>query len=203
MKRGVSILIFLVTLSSSGFAQKYSTAIGLRMGNGRYGITVKQRILRSLAAEGVLAVGEREIVGTLLLQKHVPLVGRGFNIYLGGGAHLGALREYGPIMGVDAMIGLELKIPLLPLTASVDFKPAYHILHEDWFDLNTAVSVRYIVGKDKKKQRQRARKKRRKRRERRKAREERREAREERREGSEDKTFWEKIGFSGHDENRQ
>jgi hypothetical protein len=63
--------------------------------------------------------------------------------------------------------------------------------------MNTAVSVRYIVGKDKKKQRQRARKKRRRRRERRKEREERREIRDEKRQDQDDQTFWENIGFPG------
>lgn len=197
MKQGVGIIFLILLLSVTAVAQKYSTAVGLRMGNGRYGITAKQRIFRSLAAEGIVSVGNREVVGTVLLQKHFPLLGRGFNMYIGGGAHLGGLKDYGPIMGVDAMVGLEMKVPFLPLTASVDFKPAYHIIHEDWFDLNTAVSVRYIVGKDKKKQRQRARKKRHRRRERRKEREERREAREERRQGQDDETFWEKIGFPG------
>jgi len=88
-----------------------------------------------------------------------------------------------------------MKVPLLPLVASVDFKPAYHVLHEEWFDLNTAVSVRYIVGKDKKKQRQRARQKRKRKRERRKAREERREKREKGNKGENDENFWQKIGF--------
>jgi hypothetical protein len=197
MKQGVGILIFMLLLSVSGIAQKYSTAVGLRMGNGRYGISAKQRILRSLAAEGIVSVGNQEVVGTVLLQKHIPLLGRGFNMYIGGGAHLGGLKDYGPIMGVDAMVGLEMKVPFLPFTASVDFKPAYHIIHEDWFDMNTAVSVRYIVGKDKKKQRQRARKKRRRRRERRKEREERREIRDEKRQDQDDQTFWENIGFPG------
>ena len=196
MKQGVGIFILVCLLSSSALAQKYSTAIGLRVGNGHYGITAKQRIFRSLAAEGILSAGNQEVTGTLLLQKHFPILGRGLNMYLGAGAHLGSLKDFGPIMGVDAMIGLEIKIPILPLTASVDFKPAYHILHEDWFDANTAVSVRYIVGKDKKKQRKKARKKRRRRRERRKRREER---REERLKGDNEETFWEKIGFPNKD----
>lgn len=195
MKKGISIFILFCLLTTGAFAQKYSTAVGLRVGNGHYGITAKQRIFRSLAAEGILSAGNQEVIGTLLLQKHFPILGRGLNVYLGAGAHLGGLKDFGPVMGVDAMIGLEMKIPLLPLVASVDFKPAYHILHEDWFDANTAVSVRYIVAKDKKKQRKKARKKRRRRRERRKQREER---REERQKGDEE-TFWEKIGFPGKD----
>jgi len=195
MKQGVGIIFIICLLSCQVIAQKYSTAVGLRFGNGQYGITAKQRIFRSLAAEGIVHVGSQEIVGTLLLQKHFPILGRGFNMYLGGGAHIGGLKDFGPIMGVDAMIGVEMKVPLLPLVASVDFKPAYHVLHEEWFDLNTAVSVRYIVGKDKKKQRQRARQKRKRKRERRKAREERREKREKGNKGENDENFWQKIGF--------
>ncbi len=199
MKQGVGIFILVCLLSTGAHAQKYSTAVGLRAGNGHYGVTAKQRIFRSLAAEGILSAGRQEVIGTLMLQKHFPILGRGLNMYLGGGAHVGGLKDFGPVMGVDAIIGLEMKIPFLPLVASVDFKPAYHILHEDWFDANTAVSVRYIIGKDKKKQRQRARKKRRRRREREKKREERREEREDRRKNKVDETFWEKIGFPARD----
>lgn len=197
MKKGVRILIVFCLISSGAFAQKYSTAVGLRVGNGHYGITAKQRIFRTLAAEGIFSAGNQEVMGTLLLQKHFPILGRGFNVYLGAGAHLGGLKDFGPVMGVDAMVGLEMKIPLLPLIASVDFKPAYHMLHEDWFDANTAVSVRYIIAKDKKKQRQKARKKRRRRRERQKRREER---QEERQKGGDEETFWEKIGLPGKDD---
>ncbi|MFP4091941.1 MAG: hypothetical protein ACLFUB_11455 [Cyclobacteriaceae bacterium] len=185
MNKGVAIIIFFCLLSLPALAQKYSTAAGIRFGNNQYGLTVKQRIFRTVSAEGLLTGNDRELIGTVLLLKHYPILGRGLNAYVGGGAHMGGLQDFGLVLGIDAMVGLELKFPFLPLIISADVKPAYHILHEDWFDFNTAVSVRYVFGKDKKKQRQRAREKRKRRREREKRRKNR---------DKEDQTFWEKIG---------
>jgi hypothetical protein len=187
MKKTVVTIIFCLLGFGHSSAQKYSTAAGIRFGNNQYGITVKQRIFKTVSAEGLLTGNRRELTGTLLLLKHYPILGRGFNAYLGGGAHLGALQDFGPTLGVDAMLGLEMKFPFLPLIISADVKPAYHILHEDWFNFNTAVSVRYVLGKDKKKQRQRTRRRRKRRREREKRREERRQ---------EKQTFWERIGVN-------
>lgn len=195
MKKGVGIIICVCLLSFQAAAQKYSTALGLRFGNQNYGITAKQRIFKTLAVEGMMTASERELLGTFMLVKHFPIIGRGLNAYIGGGGHIGGLKDFGPVLGVDAMLGLEIKIPFVPLTASVDFKPAYHIVHEDWFDAGTAVSVRYIIGKDTKKQRVKKREKRKRKKERAKRKKERLKEREERREARKDQTFWERIGL--------
>lgn len=197
MKQGVGIIICVCLLSCQAVAQKYSTALGLRFGNQNYGITVKQRIFKTVAVEGLMTAGERELLGTFLVVNHFPILGRGLNLYAGGGGHLGGLKDFGPVLGIDAMVGLEVKLPFMPLTVSADFKPAYHILHEDWFDASTAVSVRYIIGKDTKKQRVKKREKRKRKKERAKRRKERRKEREKRKEEREDQTFWERIGIDG------
>jgi len=196
MKQGVGIIIFALLLSWQAEAQKYSTAVGLRFGNEKYGISMKQRIFKTLAVEGLMTAGERELVGTLMLVKHYPVLGRGLNVYLGGGGHLGGLKEFGPVLGIDAMVGMEVKLPFMPLTVSADFKPAYHILHEDWFEAGTAVSVRYIIGKDTKKQRVKKREKRKRKKERAKRKKERQKEREKRKKDKEDQSFWERIGVS-------
>lgn len=150
----------------STFSQKYSTTLGVRMGGETYGAAIQQKVFKSFAVEGIMSGNGRELTGTLLLEKHFPLVGKGLNAYIGAGAHMGGLKDFGPTLGADALVGVELKIPLLPLVVSADFKPAYHIVHEEWFDANTAVSVRYIIGKESKKQRQRKREKKKRRKER-------------------------------------
>jgi hypothetical protein len=203
MKQGVGIIICVCLLSFQALAQKYSTALGLRFGDGTYGITAKQRIFKTVAVEGLMTASERELLGTFLLVKHFPILGRGFNAYIGGGGHLGGLKDFGPVLGVDAMVGLEVKMPFMPLTASVDFKPAYHILHEDWFDAGTAVSVRYIIGKDTKEQRVKKREKRKRQKERAKRKKERLKEREERKEEREDQTFWERIGLGKKEDDQK
>nr|WKN34078.1 hypothetical protein K4G66_16995 [Tunicatimonas sp. TK19036] len=162
------IYVFIATwfISLAGYAQKYSTAAGLRVDGDQLGITMKQRVFRSFALEGMLTGNDREMRGTLLLENHYPLIGKGLNFYVGGGGHLGGLDDFGPVMGVDAIMGAELKIPLLRLVVSADVKPAYHISHEENFDYSTAISVRYVLGKEGKNQRQKARAQRKRKRER-------------------------------------
>lgn len=129
-------------------AQKYNTAIGLRFGNNHYGITAKQRVLRRTSLEGLVIVDPLQYNGTLLVQQHFPIIGRGFNIYMGPGVHVGEQKETGKFYGVDMVIGAEMKLPALPLVVSADIKPAYHFDHGEWFDFSTALSLHYVIGKD-------------------------------------------------------
>lgn len=166
----IYLLTAICLLSGSGYAQKYSTAAGLRVDGSLLGVTVKQRVFKGIALEGMLTGNDREMVGTLLIENHYPLVGKGLNFYIGGGAHLGGLKGYGTVAGVDALMGAELKLPLLRLVVSADVKPAYHISHEEDFDYSTAISVRYVLGKEGKSQRQKAKAQRKRKRERQKTR---------------------------------
>lgn len=185
------IFIFFFLISFQLQAQRYNTALGLRFGNNHYGITAKQRILGRTTVEGLLMVDPDQYSGTGLLQQHFPLIGRGLNIYIGGGAHLGRQMEVGRFHGFDLVLGAELKAPALPLLISADVKPAYHLNHSEWFDFSTAISAHYIIGKDTKKKRDRARKK--KQRQKKKEKEQKRKAREKNkraREKAGEGSFW-------------
>lgn len=155
--RWITFLTIAALISSTGYAQKYSTAAGLRVDGNLLGITVKQRVFRTIALEGMLTGNDQEMRGTLLLENHYPLVGKGLNFYIGGGGHLGGVDEFGPVMGLDAIMGAELKIPLLRLVVSADVKPAYNFAYEDkQLEYSTAISVRYVLGKEGKSQRKKA-----------------------------------------------
>lgn len=166
LMRWIYVFVASWLISFAGHAQKYSTAAGLRVDGNLLGITLKQRVFRTIALEGMLTGNDREMLGTLLLENHYPLIGKGLNFYIGGGGHLGGLDDFGPVMGLDAIMGAELKIPLLRLVVSADVKPAYHISHEETFDYSTAISVRYVLGKEGKNQRQKAKAQRKRKRER-------------------------------------
>lgn len=159
MKQVTCVMMLLYLLVGECYAQKYSTTLGVRISKETYGVTLKQRVFKSYAIEGIAAASSNEVTGTLLLEKHFPLIGKGLNAYVGGGGHIGVLEEFGPTLGADILIGAELKLPFLPLVVSADFKPTYQVVHEDQFGVNAAVSVRYIIGKENKKQRERAREK--------------------------------------------
>lgn len=148
MRKYCSVLFFLL-LSLSVSAQKYRTAAGLRIGRTDFGASIQQKFIGPTTLEGIVALGTRELSATLLLERHYPIIGDGFNYYLGGGAHVGTLNNYGGFYGVDVILGTEIKLPALPLLLSLDIKPAVHVSHEDWFDLAGGLSVRYIFIKEK------------------------------------------------------
>jgi hypothetical protein len=147
------LLLAFLGLSPLVWAQKYRTAVGVRVGKTDFGFTAQQKILERTTLEGIVGMGMREGRGTLLIEQHFPIVGKGFNYYLGAGGHVGTLKEYGNFYGLNAIAGVEMKLPLFPLVASVDVKPAVHVNHENWASVQGAFSVRYILVKEKKKER--------------------------------------------------
>ena len=175
MKLLISIL-FTLGLAAPTLGQRYSTAIGARIDRSMLGITVKQRLFKTVTVEGILAGNTEAMIGTLLLEKHYPIIGRGLNAYLGGGAHLGGANTGGVILGPDLLLGVEFKLPFMPLTVAGDLKPSYHFrtVQNDETDISridfsTALSVRYVIGKETREDRQRYRERRRTRRDRDKA----------------------------------
>lgn len=175
----IKILIFLIIFSVELSAQKYGTAVGLRIGDTRFGLSVKQRILPRFSAEAITDLQSDSYQFTVLPKYHLPITGEGFNIFFGAGAHIGGLKEYGSTYGHHLIGGIEWKIPALPLVIGADVKPAYHINHEDWFEFPASISVHYVFSKETKAKRMKQREKRRKRKERRERREERKEKRQE------------------------
>ncbi|GEM_PF-327811 len=157
-KLGIVILIISCLVGLDGYAQKYSTAAGLRVDGDQLGITVKQRVFRTIALEGMLTGNDTEIRSTLLVENHFPIVGKGLNFYVGGGGHIGGIDDFGAVVGADVIMGAELKIPLLRLLVSADVKPAYNFVSDQQrMEYSTAISVRYVMGKEGKSQRKKAR----------------------------------------------
>lgn len=131
-------------------AQKYRTAAGARLESDRFGLTLQQKLHQNGTIEGIVAVGSREYSGTALYEWHKPLLGQRFNYYLGAGAHIGNLKDHGVFTGGDAILGIEYKVNGLPFLLSADIKPAFHINHEDWIQLSSGISIRYVLVKEKK-----------------------------------------------------
>ncbi len=175
MKSLISLLL-IIGFTVPAVAQRYNTAIGARIDRSMLGITVKQRVFKTVTVEGILAGNSDAMIGTLLLEKHYPIIGRGLNAYMGAGAHLGAANTGGVILGPDLLLGVEFKLPFMPLTVAGDLKPSYHfrtVSNDETdisrIDFSTALSVRYVIGKETREDRQRYRERRRTRRDRDKA----------------------------------
>lgn len=130
-------------------AQRYKTAAGVRIGGDEFGLTVQQKILERTTLEGLVMAAPRQVTVTALAEQHFPMLGQRFNYYVGGGLHAGHLKDYGAIYGLDAIGGIEYKVNGLPFLFSADLKPAFHIKHEEWFNLGGAFSIRYVLVKEK------------------------------------------------------
>lgn len=146
----LALTSLLTLLALSATAQKYRTAAGLRIGRSNFGLTVQQKLFERTTLEGIGLVGTREVSATLLAEQHFGLLGRSLNYYLGAGAHLGVQKDNGGFGGFDGIAGLEYKIAFAPIVLSLDIKPSVEISSTDWFRVPVALSVRYILIKDKK-----------------------------------------------------
>lgn len=142
------LLVFVFQFSVQ--AQKYRTAAGIRIGRNDFGLTAQQKLFKQTTLEGIAAFGGREVSATGLIEQHFPVLGKGFNVYLGAGAHIGHLKDHGGFYGADLLAGAELKVPIVPFVVSIDLKPAFHINHEEWGGIAGGLSIRYILVKEKK-----------------------------------------------------
>jgi len=153
--------IFLITILLSFFglgtllAQDYGTGIGIRSGPAQ-GITIKHFISSTNALEGIVSTRWQGWVITGLYEIHAePFKVRELKVFYGAGAHIGwwykpdapwadAEGQYS-IIGIDAILGLEYSFDEIPISLSIDWKPAFNLIGYTgvWFD-GGGISVRYI-----------------------------------------------------------
>lgn len=146
--------VLLTVFSASGlFAQTYMTTAGIRLGNS-YGLTVNQRVMKKVTVEGILQNDFKSKQNNfnsitylhVLARRHNSILSRRANVYYGAGPHFGFQNGTGGIAGVDAILGAEMTVAGLNISA--DFKPHLTSGEGNGFGLNTAVSVRYVFVKD-------------------------------------------------------
>ena len=151
MKR-IILLSILGLLAMQVEAQSYITAIGGRIGPD-WGLTIQQRLAKSLTIEGIAesSSSRDEVMLTGLLEKHIPLITRHFNIYGGAGIHKGWSTNQREFVedpyGLTLIGGAELTLGRINL--SYDFKPALNIVGgERKFFTSQAFSLRIVLFKD-------------------------------------------------------
>ncbi|GAA3945193.1 hypothetical protein [Hymenobacter algoricola] len=148
----LSLAFFVATalLAPDAWAQKYRTAVGLRLGRDNYGLTLQQKIFAKTTLEGLALVAPREASGTVLIERHFGILGPSLNYYFGAGGHVGNHKDNGVFGGVDALAGVEYKTAFFPFVLSFDVKPTLEINGTDWARFPAAFSVRYVLIKEKK-----------------------------------------------------
>jgi hypothetical protein len=180
-----SCLVLIVVIQSlfvhDIFAQRYGTAVGLRMGNNSYsrtiGITAQQRVFKHVTLEGIIQSDfDRNTTLHLLIQKHNPIISKRFNYYLGAGMSSGWEESFvkipetnqiihtyaNPTTGVDLVGGLEMTIANTVI--SVDYKPNFNLSgREEFYRSQVGISARMILVKSKEQDKKRRKKQRAKR----------------------------------------
>lgn len=154
----------------SMFGQYFEQRVGIRMGYTS-GITGKIIKDRKVALEGMLGFrqGGMQVYGLIEAQK--PLLVDGIHdlqLYFGGGAHIGFVngveryKSYnspsgdhyyeemvtGPVIGFDAIFGVEYTFIKVPLTISVDFKPfvelqSFKRLNANFYDFSFGIKYTF------------------------------------------------------------
>ena len=116
--RRYTLSLVLVLCATVLAAQAYDTAVGLRVGRSG-GLSAAQRLGKHASAEGYLAAGlfDSGITATLLWRRHLPLVTKRINLFVGAGAHKGwnyveegkgdADDKRGNPLGLDGQVGAE------------------------------------------------------------------------------------------------
>lgn len=157
--------LLLVTHIQTSFAQRYPTAIGVRLGFGDVGLTVQQPVSEHSVLEGLVTMNKKDMRLTGLYEYHRPTKFKRIDAYFGGGAHVGRLRNNTvtaildnvlngedaqtkkTFVGLDGIAGLQWNMRLLPMNISVDAKPSFNFGdHPQPFQFNAAVSVRFLLG---------------------------------------------------------
>ncbi|MFZ4544940.1 MAG: hypothetical protein ACOYOA_12880 [Saprospiraceae bacterium] len=147
------ITTFVLFCCFRGYSQQYRTAVGVRFAAEK-GISIQQSIGNKITLEGIFTVPDKKEVYniSLLLEKHINLISRRWNIYFGLGPQTGFLNGEklfrNNTYGVNTIAGMELSFGRL--NCSVDLKPLIQIdskTSSDLINYQYGVSVRYILVK--------------------------------------------------------
>lgn len=134
MKKVLMIAVLLVSALSIN-AQDYNWAVGVRGGGANGGLTIKNN-MGANALEFGLDLGWTNYGRLQALYEWQTPVANGLNFYYGLGAYLGAynFKENAKIgLGAEGVVGLEYKIPSVPIAFSLDYRPSVSVLPEIGF----------------------------------------------------------------------
>ena len=162
MKRFTLIAVVLTSLllfSKRSDAQDYKTAVGLKFGGYENGPSVKYFMNSTTALEGILGIRNHGAVLTGLYELHQPAFNTAsLKFYYGFGAHLGSVgrgvyKRFGSddnvykdnhiLLGADAVLGLEYKLPDAPIAISFDLDPRLELATGPFFDLAPGLGIKY------------------------------------------------------------
>lgn len=156
----LTVICTLFMLSASRLqAQDYKTAVGLKFGGFENGVSLKYFMNENTALEGILGLRSHGAVLTGLYELHQTALNVAqLKLYYGFGGHLGSVgsgyykRFNGDdqlytdshiLLGADAVLGLEYKLPEAPIAISLDLNPRLELATGPFFDLAPGLGLKY------------------------------------------------------------
>lgn len=134
-------------VASSAVAQNYKSAVGIRFSSKaalvNNSISLRYFFNDNTAAEGLISLSTPFALG-LLVEKYKPIITNHFRYFYGGGVYAGfsGTRR----AGLQGIIGLDYKVPVIPFNLSVDWKPELTVTREFSFEPQAlGVSARFTL----------------------------------------------------------
>ena len=138
----LSLLIATLFSAQRACAQEYKYSVGLRLAWFTPGISASTYLNNKAEIEGIFSKGfsNSDNMFTGLYKLHSPLQIEAAKLswFWGGGAHVGAVVNNGPELGLNATIGLEWVSEDLPLAITVDASPFVNFFNYYGYNPGTA-----------------------------------------------------------------
>lgn len=157
MKKAIFSSVLLLLILWQAQAQENRHEIGLRYGLSS-GISYKMKVDQFRAYKGLLTFREGGLQVTALIESTRPLYVNFSDklfYYTGIGAHIGFTQQkakrgfwanpfqysytygrFAPVLGMDAIIGMEYRLDRVPLSFALDIKPFFELFGQYIFRLS-------------------------------------------------------------------
>ena len=144
-KWGIIFFILLSLAATSAKAQAYKSALGVRFSSHdavvNHSITFKHFFKERTAVEALFSFVKPYALG-ILIEKHYPLANNNLTWFWGAGAYVGFTDKKN--FGAQGALGLDFKIPEVPVNLSLDWKPELNLVKETFFEpAAVGVSARF------------------------------------------------------------
>jgi hypothetical protein len=143
-KKNIQIsFLFVIIASTRLFSQGYGMAVGIRVGNS-FGLTAKQQIALRATAEFIVEnnISDKSTTVSILAMRHVNIISRVGNFYIGGGVHRIWAENDAQQNGISGIGGFEFNFKKFNLSA--DYKPQINFSGNK-FNSQVGISLRYII----------------------------------------------------------
>ena len=134
MKKTRIIAVAAFLLFAFSAKAQYKMGLGVRLSSNEATInnsaSFKYFFGKSIAAEALLSFNP--VALGLLVEKHQSLLGKRLRWFYGGGGYVGF--GDGRNLGLQAVVGIDYKLPLIPLNFSLDWKPELNLARRFFFE---------------------------------------------------------------------